>query len=609
MATLKHLTGGLEKRYVAFTIASPVTMIVEVVMETMIPLFMAQIIDVGIASHDMNYVLRVGGIMILCSLVSLSAGIGGGVFSAVASQGFSHNLRRKLFGKVQEFSFANIDKFSTGSLVTRLTSDVRNVENIYRMIIRMTVRAPFMLISATVMACILNRRLALIFAVAVPILVAAIAYLSISAYPRFQVMLKKYDTLNTTVQENLIAIRVVKAFVREPFEVKKFDDAAEDVRKSQVLAEKIVIRLMPIMQLVVYSSIIATLWFGGKMIVVGDMKTGELVSFLTYVSQILMSLMMLAMVFVSIVLSRASVTRIVEVLGEEVDIKSPDVLASGEALAGANASASAGASASENLSASRSVADGSIDFENVSFSYSKSENNLVLSDINLHIKSGQVVGIIGGTGSSKTTLVSLLPRLYDVTSGSVKVGGVDVRDYDLVALRDAVAMVLQKNVLFSGTIRDNLKWGNKNATDEEIIAACKAADAHDFIMGFTDGYDTMLGQGGVNVSGGQKQRLCIARALLKNPKILILDDSTSAVDTATEARIRAALRKQHPEVTKIIIAQRISSVRDADVIIVLDDGKINGVGRHLELLAINKIYREVFESQQNDTDIDIAGGA
>lgn len=583
MATVKRLIGGLEKRYIAFTVASPVTMVLEVVMETVIPLFMARIIDVGIASRDLSYVLRVGGMMIGCSVISLLAGAGGAVFSAFAAQGFSHNLRRKLFGKVQEFSFSNIDKFSTASLVTRLTTDVTNVQNIYQMIIRMCVRAPFMLVSGTVMACFINRRLALIFVVAIPVLVVAIAWLSVAAYPRFRVMLEKYDKLNTTVQENLIAIRVVKAFVREPFETKKFDDAASGVRSAQVFAEKLVVRLMPVMQIVVYSSIIAALWFGGKMIVAGDMKTGELVSFLTYVSQILMSLMMLGMVFVALVLSRASVSRIVEVLSENSDIVSKDNPV-GE------------------------VKDGAIDFDNVSFSYNKSKDNLVLSDINLHIKSGQLVGIIGGTGSSKTTLVSLLPRLYDVFSGSVKVGGVDVRDYDLVALRDAVSVVLQKNVLFSGTIRENLMWGNKDATDAEIESACKAADAHEFITGFVDGYDTELGQGGVNVSGGQKQRLCIARALLKNPKILILDDSTSAVDTATEARIRSALREQRPDVTKIIIAQRISSVKDADVIIVLDDGMINGVGNHEELLASNEIYREVFDSQQGDTDIDIEGG-
>lgn len=588
MKTVKKLLAGIEKRFIVATVASPVTMILEVFMETIIPLFMARIIDIGIASRDMNYVLKTGALMVLFSVLSLCAGALGGVFSAFAAQGFSHNLRKNLFRKVQDFSFSNIDKFTTASLITRLTVDVSSVENIYRLVIRICIRAPFMLFSGTFMACVLNRKLAMIFLFSIPILFMSIALITKAAYPLFKSMLEKYDKLNSIVQENLIAIRVVKTFVREGFESEKFEKAASDVRAAQVKAERLVVRLMPIMRLVVYSTMIAALWFGGNMIVAVDMKTGELVSFLSYITQILMSLMMLGMIFVSIVSSRASVSRILEVLDEESDIKSFDVTA-GSAASGVV----------------KKVVDGSIDFYDVCFSYNKTKETLVLDKINLHIKSGQTVGIIGGTGSSKSTLVSLIPRLYDVFSGSVKVGGVDVRDYDLEELREAVAVVLQKNVLFKGTIRENLWWGNKNATEEQMIAACKIADAHEFISRFTDGYDTELGQGGVNISGGQKQRLCIARAILKNPKVLILDDSTSAVDTATEARIQAALRSSYSDVTKIIIAQRISSVKDADLIVVMDDGKINGTGTHQELLSSNEIYRQVYDSQQSLGDADI----
>lgn len=437
-----------------------------------------------------------------------------------------------------------------------------------------------MLVAGTLMAFKINAELALVFIVAIPVLAVAVIGLSAAAYPRFSVMLKKYDKMNSIVQENLIAIRVVKAFVRGDYEDEKFENAAKDVRNAQVRAEKIVIALMPFMQIVVYICIIWVLWFGGKMIVFGSMKAGELVSFLTYVTQILMSLMMIGMIFVNIVLSRASVNRICQVLDETPDISNPE-------------------------NPVMTVTDGSVDFENVSFSYNKNKENFVLSDINLHINSGNLVGIIGGTGSSKTTLVSLIPRLYDAASGVVKFGGINVKDYDLKTLRDNVAVVLQKNVLFSGTIKENLRWGKKDASDEEIIAACKVSDADSFIQTLPDGYETELGQGGVNLSGGQKQRLCIARALLKNPKILILDDSTSAVDTSTEKRIREALCSLHPEITKIVIAQRISSVKDSDIIFVLDDGKINGSGTHDELLKNNRIYKEVYESQSSLGDADI----
>lgn len=575
MSNVSKLLKGLEDKYKICSVLSPVSMIGEVLLEIVIPLFMARIIDVGIANGDLSYVLKVGLIMVGLSCLSLLFGALGARFSAVAALGFSRNLRRNLFSKIQDFSFGNLDRFSTSSLVTRLTTDVTNVQNTYQMIIRLCFRAPFMLVSGTVMACIINRNLSVIFFVAIPVLAFFLALIGIKAFPRFSKMMKQYDNMNATVQENLTAIRVVKSFVRTPFENKKFSDSADAVRRAQVNAEKLVIFTSPIMQLVVYSCVILSLWFGGHMVVAGNMQTGELISFITYIGQILMSLMMLSMIFIMLVLSRASISRIVEVLDEDPEIKNPDAEATEE------------------------VPDGSIDFKDVRFSYSKREDNCVLSGINLHIDSGQMIGVIGGTGSSKTTLVSLVPRLYDVLSGSVSVGGIDVKKYNLTALRDSVAMVLQKNVLFSGTIRDNLRWGNEDATDEEIEQACIAADAHEFISSFPNGYDTDLGQGGVNISGGQKQRLCIARALLKKPKILILDDSTSAVDTATDARIRKALRTQLPETTKIIIAQRINSVQDADKIYVLDNGIIDGCGTHEELLENNKIYREVYDSQQS----------
>ena len=583
MSNLRKILKGMEKRYAVYTALSPVSMIGEVLLETYIPLVMAKIIDVGIANRDLPYVLRTGIFMVCCALFSLLCGALCARFAACASQGFSHNLRRRIFSKIQNFSFANIDKFSTASLITRLTTDVTNIQNVYQMMIRMCVRSPFMLIAGSFMAFSINADLSLIFLVAIPILATAILFVSTRAHPRFEKMMKKYDALNARVQENLVGIRVVKAYVRGEYEEEKFKNAAEDLQKAQIHAEKLIIFLTPIMQVVMYVSIIAVMWFGGNKVITTDMTTGELISFFTYISQVLSSLMMLGMVFVSLVLSRASMQRICEVLDEESDVTNPE-------------------------NPIMNVKDGSICFENVDFSYNKREDNCVLTDVNLKIESGQVVGIIGGTGSSKTTLVSLIPRLYDSLKGSVKVGGNDVRSYDLTTLRDSVAMVLQKNVLFSGTILDNLKWGNANATEEEIIQACKAADAHNFISSFTEGYKTVLGQGGVNVSGGQKQRLCIARALLKKPKILILDDSTSAVDTATESRIRTALKDICPDTTKIIIAQRISSVKDADVIFVLDGGKVSGYGTHDELLTTNAIYKEVFDSQQQGSgDCDMPG--
>ena len=588
MSKLKKLLTGLEKRYVFSSMMSPVVMIGEVMMEVIIPFVMAKIIDNGIGGNggdgDLQFVIRYGLLMIGLACISLICGVLGTFCSTYGAQGFACTLRKRLFTKIQGFSFSNIDKFSTASLVTRLTTDINMAQNVYRMLIQMCIRSPFMLIAGTIMAFRINPKMAILFVIAIPTIAIGILIISSIAHPRFEKMMKKFDGLNAAIQENLVGIRIVKAYVRGEYEEEKFRKAADDVRTAQVKAEKVIIFSMPLMTLVMYISMIAVMWFGGKMVVNGTMLSGELISFFTYVTQILSSLMMLGMVFVSLIMVKASNKRIIEVLDEVPDIDNP-------------------------ANPVMTVKDGSVEFDNVSFSYNKKADNCVLKDINLKIKSGQVVGIIGGTGSSKTTLVSLLPRLYDVFSGSVKVGGTDVRDYDIAALRDSVAMVLQKNVLFSGTIMENLRWGNPDATPEQIKAACQAADADNFVTSFPDGYETMLGQGGVNVSGGQKQRLCIARALLKNPKILILDDSTSAVDTATETRIRTALRDIAPQTTKIIIAQRISSVKEADVIFVLDEGSLSGYGTHDELLAKNEIYREVFESQQQGSgDADLAGG-
>ena len=555
-------------------ILAPVTIIGEVAMEVTIPLVMAHIIDDGIRQGKVSYVAAMGGVMVLMALFSLIFGALSGRFAAVAAMGFAKNLRSALFRKVQDFSFSNVDKFSTASLTTRLTTDVTNIQNAFMMFIRMAFRSPMMFIFATIMAVRQNAKLSLVFLVSVPILGAAVFTIVAKAHPRFEKMLSRYDSMNAKVQENLTGIRVVKAFSREDYENKRFTERTDEVRAAQFFAEKLVILNMPIMQLCMYATITAIIWFGGKMAVAGDIQTGELSSFIMYVGQILMSLMMLSMLFIMFVISRASMERIYEVLKEEPSIR--------DAENGSQISAQ----------------DGSISFRNVSFSYFDDMNNLALENISLDIRSGETIGIIGGTGSSKSSLVQLIPRLYDATQGEVIVGGHSVRDYPLETLRNQVAMVLQKNVLFSGTIRDNLKWGDENATDEEMIDACKSACAHDFIMDFPDGCDTDLGQGGVNVSGGQKQRLCIARALLKKPKIIILDDSTSAVDTATDSSIRAAFREKLSDTTTIIIAQRISSVQDADRIIVMDGGKITDIGTHDELMKTSTIYREVYDSQQ-----------
>ena len=559
--------------YKKYAILTPVTIIGEVLMELLIPTIMAMIIDKGIKNGDIGYVAKMGGIMIAMSLLSLAFGALAGRFAAVAGMGFSKNLRAKLFEKVQSFSFSNVDKFSSSSLITRLPTDVTNTQNAFMMVIRMAIRSPIMFIGAIIMAVRMNGELSLVLLIVLPLLALALTLIISRTFPRFLAMLEKYDSMNSRVQENLIGIRVVKAFVREKYEKDNFFNTADIVRKAQVSAEKLIIMNMPVMQIAMYTSIVAVLWFGGNMAVNETMGTGELASFITYITQILMSLMMLSMIFIMLVISRASIQRISEVLDEEPSIKDCE-------------------------NSTEKVTDGSVRFENVSFSYFDDMNNLALENINLDIKSGETIGIIGGTGSSKTSLVQLIPRLYDTTSGTVYVGGKDVKSYSLDELRNNVAMVLQKNVLFSGTIRDNLKWGDENASDAEIIDACKSACADDFVQSFPDGYDTDMGQGGVNVSGGQKQRLCIARALLKKPKIIILDDSTSAVDTATDSNIRKAFREKLSDTTTFIIAQRISSVQDADRIIVMDNGKINGIGTHEELLENNEIYREVYESQQ-----------
>lgn len=572
------------KKYWMFAVLAPLCIIGEVILEVNIPRIMANIVDIGIPARDLNYITRMGILMIVMALVSLLFGALAARFASIASAGFAKEIRRDLFYKIQDFSFSNIDRFSTASLITRLTTDVNNAQLTFMLMIRTMFRAPLMLIMATITAISLNARLSVVILIAIPILGLALYIIAKNAHPKFKIMLQKYDKLNAIIQENLIGIRVVKAFVRGDYENEKFCDIANQVRETQIKAEKIILWNMPIMQFVMYGCMIAVAWFGGNLIISGNMQSGQLMGFISYITQILMSLMMLGMIFVTFVLTRASLQRITEVLEEKIDIVDRDNTVT-------------------------QIKDGSVSFNNVSFSYTGKKGNYVLENINLSIKPGETVGIIGGTGSGKTTLVQLIPRLYDVTEGSITVGGMDVRDYSLTHLRDAVAMVLQKNVLFSGTIRDNLRWGNENASDEEITEACKIAQAHDFIMSFPDGYDTMLGQGGVNLSGGQKQRLCIARALLKKPKIIILDDSTSAVDTATDSKIRAALRSEDlfsriyknlksEKVTTIIIAQRIASVIDADKIIVMDDGKINAIGTHEELLRSNSIYREVYESQQ-----------
>ena len=572
------------KQYKKDSILTPIFVVFEVVMEVLIPYLMARIIDVGIQNSDLNYIFKIGAILVVSAFLSLTFGMLSGRYAAKASAGFAKNLRQGMFYNIQNYSFTNIDKFSTSSLVTRLTTDVTNVQQAFQMIIRILVRAPIMLIFALAMSFSINSKLAWIFVVTMPILAVVLFYISIKAHPYFEKVFKKYDSLNRVVGENLNAIRVVKAYNREEHEEKKFGSVNDEVYKLFKKAEKIVAFNSPAMQLTIYTCILLLSWFGAKLIVGGTMQTGELSSIITYAWQILSSLMMISFVFVMIIIAQSSAERIIEVLDEESTIHN-------------------------NENPVMKVKDGSITFDNVSFQYddAKAEDELPLEDINIDIKSGETIGIIGATGSSKSTIVNLIPRLYDVTKGSIKVGGVDVRDYDIETLRNEVAVVLQKNVLFSGTIKENLRWGNKEASDEELVRVCKLAQADSFIQEFPDKYDTMLDQGGTNVSGGQKQRLCIARALLKKPKILILDDSTSAVDTKTDALIRKAFREEIPNTTKIIIAQRITSVEDADRIIVLDDGKINGIGTSEELLKTNAIYQEVYESQKKGEEDDGEG--
>lgn len=572
---IKTLAGSI-RQYKKDSILSPVFVTMEVVMEVIIPFLMAMLIDKGIEAGDMNAIWKTGILLILCTVVSLAFGALSGQSAAKASAGFAANLRADMFHNVQEFSFSNIDKFSSASIVTRLTTDVANVQNAYQMIIRVAVRGPMMLVFALVMAFSVNSTLSLIFLGVVPILAVGLIFISTKAFPVFEKMFKVYDRLNSVVQENLRGIRVVKAFVREEHEIEKFNGVSKDIARLSARAERTVAFSSPLMQVCMYSTILLISWFGAKLIVSETMTTGQLMSLISYASQILMSLMMLSMIFVMLTISQASARRIAEVLTEESDIEDGE----------------------KGLT---QVKDGSIVFENVEFSYGK-KRKTCLSQINLSIEPGQTIGILGGTGSGKSSLVQLIPRLYDVSGGRVLVGGEDVRDYNLKALRDSVAMVLQKNELFSGTINENLRWGDEHATGEELEHACKLAQADPFIREFPEGYDTLLEQGGTNVSGGQKQRLCIARALLKKPKILILDDSTSAVDTRTDALIRDAFRKELPNTTKLIIAQRVSSVQEADQIIMLDGGKIVGVGTHEELLEQNGIYREIYESQRKGGD-------
>ena len=562
------------------TILSPIFVTLEVFLEVLLPTLMALVIDNGVETGDMNYVMKMGLIMLAVAMLSLAAGTLSGVFAAKASMGFGRNLRRGMFDNIQDFAFRNIDHFSTAGLVTRMTTDVTNVQNAYQMLVRMFVRAPIMMISALIMCVKINARISLVFLAALVFLGLVLSFVIRRAFPLFNEMFRGYDSLNASVQENLTGIRVVKAYVREDHENDKFCKATDRLKNLSVHAEKLVIMNQPVMQLTVYTCILLISWIGAKMIVVnGTMTTGELMSLFTYTMQILMSLMMMSMVFVMVTMASSSAKRITEVLDEKSTLHNPE-------------------------NPVYQVEDGSIEFDHVNFAYSENETKeereekCVLADINFQIHSGETIGIIGGTGSSKSTLVQLIPRLYDVLDGSVRVGGRDVREYDIETLRNEVSMVLQKNVLFSGTILDNLRWGNKEATEEECRHACELAQASEFIDKMPDGYETFIEQGGSNVSGGQKQRLCIARALLKKPKILILDDSTSAVDTKTDALIRKAFREEIPATTKIIIAQRISSIEDADRILVLDQGRISGMGTHEELLETNEIYRDIYRLQQ-----------
>lgn len=569
---------------------------IEVVFDVFIPIVMSQILNVGMREgateftfclemagtstpvftlYDRTtFIVVCGAIMVVMALLALVCGMLSGKYAAQAATGFGMNIRRTLFDKIEQFSFANLDHYNTASIVTRLTTDVNNIQFAYMMIVRTMVRSPFMLVMALTMAILIQPTLSIAFAIALPILALGIGIGVTVVFPRFEKMLKKYDHLNEATQENLVGIRAVKAFVRADYEIDRFKKVSAAAQKLQISAEKIIITAFPLMNILVYACIIAIVWLGGNNIIAGKMAVGDLSAFLNFVMQIMMSLMMIAIIFINIVMCRASMQRIGEIFDEVIDITDKE-----DAL-------------------DITPADGSIDFDNVDFSYSNNPDVLNLENIDLHIKSGETIGIIGGTGSAKTTLVQLIPRLYDTFDGEVKVGGVNVKDYKLDNLRNSIGMVLQKNVLFSGTIRENLLWGNPNATEEEIIHATKVAQAHDFIMSFPDGYETELGQGGVNVSGGQKQRLTIARALLKHPKIMILDDSTSAVDTATDASIRAGLKEEFGDTTVIIIAQRIASVEEADRIIIMNNGRIDAIGSHEELLASNPVYQDIYNSQK-----------
>ena len=570
------------KEFKKDSILTPVFMILEVLFETMIPLLMASIIDKGVETGDIHHIYKVGAMMGVLALCGLWAGVMGGKYASKASTGFARNLRKAMYDNIQNFSFANIDKYSTAGLITRLTTDVTNLQNAYQMLLRMFTRAPASLLCAMVMAFTIHAELASIYLIAVVVLGTCLILIMSRAVEYFQKVFQKYDDLNASVQENITGIRVVKAYVREDYENQKFFKAAENVYRMFVKAENIIVVNQPLMMFTVYACILGLSWLGAKMIVVGSLTTGELMSLLTYCMNIMMSLMMLSMIFVMVTMSFASAERITEILNEKSDLQNPE-------------------------NPVMEIKDGSIVFNHVDFAYRKSSGEPVLKDIDIKIHSGETIGIIGGTGSAKSSLVNLISRLYDVTKGSVQVGGVDVRDYDMEALRNQVSVVLQKNVLFSGTILENLRWGDKNATEEECIRACQLACADEFIERMPEKYYTYIEQGGSNVSGGQKQRLCIARALLKKPKILILDDSTSAVDTATDAKIRRAFAEEIPDTTKLIIAQRISSVKGADRIIVMDNGRINGFGTHEELMEHNKIYREVYESQnQGGGDFDQA---
>ena len=570
------------REYKKQAIATPLFMVGEVAMEALIPMIMAMLIDRGIGTDDrpgsLGQIFLYGGILLAAAMVSLISGVMSGRMAAVSSAGFARNLRHDMYHRIQEFSFSNIDKFSTSSIITRLTTDVTNVQNSFQMILRMAVRAPLMLLFSLIMAMTINARISLVFVFTLPVLALGIYLIMSRTHPVFRRVFQTYDKLNNVVQENVRGIRVVKSFVREDYETEKFTGISGSIYKDFVKAERNIAFMSPLMMTCIYTCTLVISWLGAKAIIASGndpaagLTTGQLMSLIAYVIQILSSLMMLSFTFLMITMSRASAQRIVEVLDEEPDITSP-------------------------ANAVTDVKDGSIDFDHVSFSYAKDSERETLSDIDLHIPSGAVVGVLGGTGSGKSSLVQLIPRLYDATKGTVRIGGVDAKEYDLTALRDGVAMVLQKNELFSGTIKENLRWGNENATDEEIEEACRLAQADPFIQDFPDKYDTWIEQGGTNVSGGQKQRLCIARALLKKPKILILDDSTSAVDTRTDAQIRAGFRSFIPETTKLIIAQRVASVKDADLIVVLDNGRIADAGTHDELMARCEIYREVHDSQ------------